>query len=86
MDRIEPAEPIDRIDPLDPMLKMEPEEPGARDEPAEIRITTFWQAEKQPRTWGLSAATWPHRAGGTRTERQMRTRYDIASTWLSPRQ
>ncbi|MBV8991024.1 MAG: hypothetical protein JO372_20915 [Solirubrobacterales bacterium] len=45
MDKIEPDEPIDRIDPLDPMLKMEPEDPGERDEPAEIRITTFWQAE-----------------------------------------
>ena len=45
MDKIEPDEPIDRIDPLDPMLKMEPDDPGERDEPAEIRITTFWQAE-----------------------------------------
>jgi len=45
MDKIEPAEPIDRIDPLDPMLRTEPEDPGERDEPAEIRITTFWQAE-----------------------------------------
>jgi hypothetical protein len=45
MDKIEPPEPIDRIDPLDPMLRTEPEDPGERDEPAEIRITTFWQAE-----------------------------------------
>src|ERR1700733_6776148 len=69
MDRMEPAEPIDKMDPLDPMLRMEPEDPGERDEPAEIRITTFWQAEwsRASRTECRHVATCAWRP---RTERQ----------------